>query len=145
MKFLITVIALLASAGFAEAQTINIQTTSGFGNLHQYHNADTDVPDLTVTIYLPQSTATGGMTLWFPDQVNQTNNSFTSYYVGTYNGNGVESILEKCVFIDLYTCVKNGETLSVTLNETSSRKQINSGRAHYWVTKWTLLDGLIVR
>jgi len=144
MKCLLTMIALLGLAGFAQAETINLQTTSGFGYLHQYHNAATDMPDLTVTIYLPQSTATGGMTLWFPDQVNPLTNSFYSYYVGTYNGNGVESLLEKCVFIDLYSCAKNGETLTVTLHETSSRKQINSGRAHYWVTKWTLLEGLIV-
>ena len=145
MKSVLTTIAMLGLAGVVQAQTINIQTTSGFGNLHQYHDADTDVPNLTVTMYLPQSTATGGMTLWFPDQVNPANNSFYSYYVGPYNGNGVESVLEKCVFIDSYTCEKTGETLTVTLHETSYRKQINSGRAHYWVTKWTLLDGLIVR
>jgi hypothetical protein len=145
MRSMLTTIALVGLTGFAQPQTINIQTTSGFGNLHQYHDAVTDVSGVTVTMYLPQSAATGGMTLWFPDQVNPANNSFTSYYVGNYNGNGAVSVLEKCVFVDMYTCVRNGEMLAVTLHETSVRKQINSGRAHYWVTKWTLLDGVIDR
>lgn len=145
MRSVLTMFALVGLTGFAQPQTVTIQTTGGFGNLHQYHDAATDVPGVTVTMYLPQSAATGGMTLWFSDQVNPADNSFSSYYVGFYNGNGAASVLEKCVFVDMFTCVKNGETLTVTLQETSIHKQINSGRAHYSVTKWTLVGGSIAQ
>lgn len=145
MRAMLAMITLSALVGFAPSETINVQTTGGFGNLHQYHDAMTDVPGLTVTMYLPQSGVTGGMTLWFSDQVNPENESFYSYYIGTYNGSGNISVLEKCVFVDMYSCVRNGEMLAVTIDETSVRRQINSGRLHAWVTHWTLQDGVVVR
>lgn len=143
MKVLLMILGLTLGA-MASAETINIQTTSGFGYLHQYHDADTDVADLTVTVYLPQSATTNGMTLWFNDQV--VDNYFLSYWVGTYYGSGNVSVLQKCVFaVPSLPCTLNGETLMVTINETHYRKQINAGRAHYWVTKWTLVSGTVER
>jgi hypothetical protein len=143
MKKLLLMIALVGFAGVARAETVDLYTTSGFGCLHQYHDIDTSLPDITATAYLPQ-TGTGGMTLWFSDQVNPVDNSFYSYYYGTYGGNGVPTVLAKCVFAD-GVCVPDGEQLTVTLNETFYRKQINSGRAHYWCTRWTLQSGTIDR
>jgi hypothetical protein len=145
MKRLIPVLmfALLSFAEFAQAETVDLYTTLGFGCLHQFHNIGTSVPNTTATAYLPQS-GVGGMTLWFSDQVNPVDNSFYSYYTGTYGGNAVPTLLRKCVF-ENSVCVPNGEVLTVTLNQTSYTTQINSGRAHYSCTHWTLQSGVIER
>ena len=124
MKLLI---ALLALSGVASAEQIDIQTTAGFGCLHQYHDADTSLAGVTVTIYLPQL-GEGSGSLSISDD--------TGLYTGAYAGNGLESIL---------TDATTGLTVSMTLTETSYRKPIKSGRANYWCTKWTLQGGTIIR
>lgn len=117
----------LLAFGAAQAEQIDIYTTAGFGCLHQYHDADTSLAGVTVTIYLPQLSAGNGSVAISDD---------TGLYTGAYLGNGVPSVLT-----NPYT----GLTVEITLTETSYRKLINSGRAHYWCTKWTLQGGTLVR
>jgi hypothetical protein len=162
MKTLIASVLILV-AGIAHAGEVDLYTHGGFGALHQYHNVDTSLcttvpcdPLDQVTIYLPQPPypANGGMQLWFGDQVNQTTNYFFSYWIGNYAGSGAISALQKCVFpmdpTNSYStgpCVLNGETIQVTLNETSRIvKGSGSGRGGYAShTVWTLLSGTIIR
>lgn len=149
------------STGTVQFGQIDLYTAGGFGALHQYHDVTTSLCSQVpcessglVTIYLPQSSATGGMQLWFGDQVNPTTNYFYSYWIDTYGGNGNPSVLQKCVFpmdaTNSYStgpCVPDGETLQVTLNETSRRVCGNgSGRGGYAChTVWTLVGGTVVR
>lgn len=169
-RFIFAMLMVLAiGPAIANADTVDLYATSGFGNLHQYHNVQTNlcVPYLDlkgnlvscqasglVTIYLPASTTQHSIQLYFGDQVNPVTYYFYSYWIGTYSGNGLVSILQKCVFpmdpTNSYStgpCALDGEVIQVTLNETSRVvRGGGSGRGGYAShTVWTLLDGTIVR
>ena len=153
-------LALAGVAGAAQADQVDLYTAAGFGALHQYHGVTTSLctqdpcePAGLVTIYLPQSGTTGSMQLWFGDEVNPTTSYFYSYWVGQYAGTGNASVLQKCVFpmdatnsYSVGPCVLNGETIVVTLNETSRVvRGSGSGRGGYAShTLWTLQNGTIV-
>lgn len=124
---ILTTLALLALAGAVQAEQIDIQTTAGFGCLHQYHDADTSLAGVTVTIYLPQLGEGNG-------SLSITNDD--GFYVGSYAGSGLPSTL---------TDAATGLTVTITLTETSYRKLIKSGRANYWCTRWTLQAGTLLR
>jgi hypothetical protein len=126
MKALIAA-CVLAFAGAASAEQLDVYTTGGWGCLHQYHNADTSLAGVTATIYLPQA-GTGNGSLSISDS--------TGYYTGPYAGSGNTSVL---------TDSNTGATVLLTITETFYRTQVNSGRAHYWCTHWTLQSGTISR
>lgn len=139
MKTLIA-LGLLAFGSAASAEEIDLPAFSGFGSLHQYHDIPTSAG--LVTIYVD------GMQLWFADQVTPSGN-FISYWIGQYAGNGLMTVLQKCVFdqTNLYApCVLDGETILVTLNEIHGVKKGGSGRGggytHPW---WKLVSGQIIR
>ena len=58
-RFLLFVLIGFAFGAAAQAETIDLYTTVGFGNLHQYHNVPNSV-DASVDMYLPNGAATGG-------------------------------------------------------------------------------------
>lgn len=145
MKSIIATLALLfAGIGAASAETIDLPAWSGFGSLHQYHGVPTSAGP--VTIYVD------GMQLYFDDQYDYVRNQFISYWVGKYAGNGLLTVLQKCVFaVDqngnaVAPCQLDGETLEVTLVETHGTRCGGSGRGggycHPW---WKLQSGTIVR
>ena len=160
-RFIFAILAVLAiGPTIASAEQVDLYTTGGFGALHQYHNVQTSLCTQVpceaaglVTIYLPQQSTSRGIQLWFGDQVTSAN-YFTSYWVGTYSGNGLVSVLQKCVFpmdptntVNTGPCVLDGEVIQVTINDTyRTVKGSGSGRGGYAShTIWTLLSGTIVR
>lgn len=145
----IMIMAALALAGdVASAADITLSPWNGAGALHQYHEVTTDAGD-NVTIYLPQYSVTGGFQFWFDSQYDVAANHFKSYWVGTYNGSGVMSQAQKCVFGTdasgnyLPTCDLNGEVALVTLTDTSRRVCTRSGRGQSCHSVWQLLSGTI--
>lgn len=147
----VAVALMLSSIGVAQADTITLNPAGGFGALHQYHGVTTSaVPDDPVTLYLPQGSMSGGMSLYFNSQVNPLNNSFYSYWLGTYKP-GYPATLQECVFpqnVSYYApCVFNGQTLTVTITDSvRTVRGSGSGRGGYSSHQvWTLLSGVIVR
>lgn len=144
------IVAALALAGTANADTVTLSPAGGAGATHQYHNVPTSDGD-QVTIYLPQLGATGGMEFYFDTQYDYVRNQFISYWIGTYNGNGVDSQAQKCVFTtdaygnDISPCQLDGEIATINLTESSSRVCTHSGRGQNCHLVWTLLTGTITR
>lgn len=131
--------ALLLVPLAAHSDTIDLQTSKGAGNVHQYHDVNTSLcntspcdPESQVTIYISvQASATypppQNIQVWFDDDVAH------SYY-GPYYGTGVPTTLSGA----------SGQ-VTVTLNETSQRVCTHSGRGQHCAQVWTLQSGTIVR
>lgn len=140
---------MILSAGIARADQVDIYPGNGLGNLHQYREL-ANASGVPLNAVMPQTNiAGGGMEAWFDDQVQPITNSFYSVWLGTWNGNGIESTLQKCVY-DLTqwpvpACTFNGETIEVTLNEYTTKKRTTSGRGQGIYTQWHLTGGTLVR
>jgi hypothetical protein len=144
------VAAALTVSGLAQADTIDLPAWAGLGALHQYWGVP--VPDNTVTITLPANTPTGYMQLWFQDEVNPATQSFYSYWTGNYAGNGLTSQLQKCVFpmdatgsYPVGPCQLTGETMLVTIYDTSRTVCNHSGRGQGCHKLYTLLSGSLTQ
>lgn len=146
-------LAMLAFAGVAFASTtITLPSWLGFGALHQYHKVRTVNPATAITMYLPQyTTGSQTMQLYFEHQYDYVRNQFNSYWTGTYSGTGLVSVLQKCVFAidadgnDIVPCQLNGQTLLLTLNETTYRTCTNQGRGQHCVRHWVLQSGTVIK
>lgn len=142
------IVAALALAGVAQADTVTLSPAGGAGALHQYHEVATSSGD-AVSIYLPQTNGVGGMQFWFDSQYDVPHNHFLSYWIGTYYGNGVMSQAQKCVFpLDAGgnvtgPCQLDGEVALVTLSESTAHRCTHSGRGQHCFTVWSLLGGTI--
>ena len=154
MKFLIALTLLTASVVQAQT-TVTLMACGGAGALHQYHECPTDVvPADPITIYLPQSTATGGMTLWFDSEaVNQAPGT-NYHWTGIYNGVGVASTLQQyectgpLVNMGGYyaqVCALTGASMTLLIYESSRLvRGSGSGRGGYASHRvWTLTGGTI--
>lgn len=143
-RFIFAMLAALCIApAMAQADTLELFATGGWGALHQYHNVPTNlctqVPcevEATVTIYISTLASVynpppRSIELWF-------GNDLANAYFGPYYGSGVPTVL---------TNKTTGAQLTVTLDETSRTvKGGGSGRGGYAShTVWTLLDGEVVR
>lgn len=141
-------VAALALTGVAQADTVTLSPWPGFGALHQYHDVPTSSGD-AVTLYLPQNSQTGIMQFWFHSQYDVARNQFKSYWVGSYNGSGVMSQAQKCVFAtdangnDISPCQLDGEVALFTLTESTEHRCTHSGRGQHCFTVWSLLGGTI--
>jgi len=120
MKILIAV-GMLAFAGAASAENIDLYTTGGWGALHQYHDVGNSANAL-LSIYIGVS---GSASVYLDDDV----------FSGLYNGSGVRSVFTNGA----------GVQITLTINETSRRVCVLQGRGQYCHTVWTLLDGTLLR
>jgi hypothetical protein len=115
MKALIAMFALLALP--VQADTILLDTTKGFGYLHQYHAVQNSVEGVyglhAVDIYAPN--------VLLLDGENYLRVTGTDIFLGQLSGVAV----------------------TMTLVETSIRKYISQGRLHRYVTVWTLVSGVV--
>jgi len=128
MKILLAV-GLLALAGMSSADTIDLHTTAGSQCLHQYHDIDTSLPGMTVTMWAPQLAGSqGGISLSFSND--------TALWTGTFYGSGIPTMLTRDV---------TGQQLTLNFTETWYRTLAGAGRARWWCYKWTLQAGLIIR
>lgn len=118
MKLFAALLALLAFN--ANAGTITLYPSPGFGYLHQYHGVVNEeaapVPVVhDILIYAPDLLLLDG--------------------VRYFRLSGSD------VFLDPIT----GATVTLVYTETSVRKYISQGRLHRYVTIWTLTSGSIVQ
>lgn len=119
MKSLLAV-AMLAFAGLASAEQVDLYQTGGWGALHQYHDVANSA-NAAITIYIGVS---GSAAVYMDGDV----------YMGTYNGSGIPSV---------FTSGRGQITL--TINETTRRACTYSGRGQHCSTIWTLVEGTLVR
>lgn len=129
----------------ASAETIDLFESPGFGNLKQFHGVansagfqtDADgnpvyddygnaVPVLAIDIYMSMTSPSifvsiNGVSCISPDGDTSDN---------------IAGVVLAC---------DDGSSIIFSADLTSRRYQVNSGRAHMWVTRWTLTDGLIER
>src|SRR5712672_549988 len=123
--FAILLLALGAAlSGQARAETLTLDTTGGWGALHQYHNVPTSDPATTVTMYIGAKS----MSLWFNDNV-------SDQFTGPYYGSGVGTVLTD----------PNGVQIFLTIDERTRRACTYSGRGQHCSTIWTLVDGTLDR
>jgi hypothetical protein len=135
---------LILAAGVARADTLTIQPCAGFGGLHAYYNCTTGTTR-TVNIVLPETGYTSAQ-LWFDDQV--VAGSFSGYWIGTYNGPGVMSVLELCSFQTLggtAPCSLTGRTLQLTVDDSVRYVCVRQGRGQRCTARWTLNSATVVR
>jgi hypothetical protein len=131
-RFLLFVLIGFAFGAAAHADTIDLYTTVGFGNLHQYHNVPNST-DAAVDLYLPNQAATGGTGVLLLDGVQYVCPNMPKF--------PEQNAPTSTTCVDLAT----GATVYLTVVETWYRKYISQGRLHMYVTRWTLVSGAIER
>lgn len=126
------VLALILCSATAQAETIELYSTPGFGYLHQYQGVANST-DADVSLVLPNGAITPDNGFLYLDGV-----QFTCPNMLKFPPQNVPSF-STCVNLD------TGAVALLSITEVWYRKYISQGRAHYYVTKWTLVTGTITQ
>lgn len=141
MKTILWTMGLILAAASANAETITLYTTGGFGALHQYHDvanssdaldSDGNAIEYSIDLYLPQQGTTANGALYLDG---------VQYVCPNMPAFPALNVLTSSTCVDTST----GNMVSLVINESHYRKQFNSGRTHMWRTYWTLIAGTLVR
>jgi hypothetical protein len=126
MRSLILALSLLSANAYAD--TIGLLISAGAGCLHQYHSVG-NTAGMQIDIYGPNNSTFKGLNV---------------YLDGDWGNPFATPLYMRGVPMVLYQPT-TGLSLVLTMDETSVTYAVNSGRAHYTCTQWTLQDGTIVR